>query len=92
MKSDGSNVRRLTTNPGQDIRPRFSPDGRRIAFTSNRDGNYEIYLMNADGSGLVRLTNHSEQDDCACWHPTGRSLIVVSERAGRHDLYEIVVP
>jgi Tol biopolymer transport system component len=80
-------VRRLTENPRQDIRPRISPDGRRIAFTSGRDGNYEIYVMQADGSNTQRLTVNPERDDYASWHPDSRHLVYVSERHGRHDLY-----
>ena len=46
MNADGSDLKRLTRSPGLDVRPAWSPDGSRIAFTSNRDGNYEIYVMN----------------------------------------------
>ncbi len=49
MRADGSDARRLTNNAAFDAGPTFSPDGRRIAFVSHRDGNYEIYLMNAEG-------------------------------------------
>ena len=84
-----SSYRRLTNSPRQDLRPRISPEGSRIAFTSNRDGNYEIYVMKLDGSGLVRLTDNVEQDDFPVWDPDGKSLIVVSERDGQSDLYRI---
>ena len=43
---DGKNLRRLTAGPKVDERPAFSPDGSKLAFQSNRDGNYEIYVMN----------------------------------------------
>src|SRR5439155_25675191 len=46
---DGTGLVQLTTSPGQDNNPNFSPDGSRIVFESGRDGNYEIYVMNADG-------------------------------------------
>ena len=43
---DGRNIKRLTAGPRADQRPSFSPDGSKLAFQSNRDGNYEIYVMN----------------------------------------------
>ena len=49
MSADGADPVRLTASPGYDENPSWSPDGRRIAFDSMRDGNLEIYVMNADG-------------------------------------------
>ena len=92
MDANGSDTRRLTDSPTQDIRPRYSPDGRRIAFTSHRDGNAEIYVMNADGSGLRRITENDERDDYADWHPDGKRLVIVGERQGRFDLHLVQVP
>jgi len=77
MDADGSNVQRLTKSPGMDIRPAWSPDGKRIVFTSNRDGNYEIYMMSADGSSVRRVTNHPEKDDYATWHPDGKRILFI---------------
>ncbi|NIM52761.1 MAG: hypothetical protein GTO22_26535, partial [Gemmatimonadales bacterium] len=48
--------------PADDREPAWSPDGTRIAFASNRDGNYEIYVMDADGSNPVRLTDNPAGD------------------------------
>jgi Tol biopolymer transport system component len=62
MDFDGSNVVRLTSSPGLDRFPIFSPDGTKIAFTSSRDGNTEIYIMNADGTGQTRITNRPGGD------------------------------
>ncbi len=52
----------------------------RVAFTSNRDGNREIYVMNADGTNQVRLTNNSVVDDHPTWSPDGTKISFVSEK------------
>ena len=54
MNDDGTQVTRLTDGP--DANPRWSPDGKRLAFISVRDGDDEIYSMNLDGTGLTNLT------------------------------------
>ena len=69
MNADGSGVARLTNNSADDYLASWSPDGRRIAFISTRDGNFEIYAMNADGSGVARLTNNSADDRAPSWGP-----------------------
>ena len=56
MNADGTLQTRLTSDPGSDDLPAWSPDGARITFASGRDGNIEIYVMNADGSNQTRLT------------------------------------
>lgn len=56
-------VTRLTNDPADDRHPAWSPDGTMIAFSSDRDGNSELYVMNADGSGKNRITNRPEAFD-----------------------------
>jgi dipeptidyl aminopeptidase/acylaminoacyl peptidase len=71
---DGSGERRLTDTPDLDGFPTWSPDGRRIAFTSDRDGgNWEIYVMDSDGTHQRRLTKTPEDEAGAAWSPDGRT-------------------
>ena len=71
--------RRLTDHAAADTRPRWSPDGRRIAFVSTRDGNSEIYEMGIDGGEARRLTKSGERESSPRYLPTG-DLIYVVER------------
>ena len=59
----------------------------RIAFASNRDGNFEIYVMNADGSGVTQLTNNSAFAGSPAWSPDGRRIAFNSYRDGDHEIY-----
>jgi Tol biopolymer transport system component len=65
----GATVTRLTNNSANDVYPSWSPDASKIAFASNRNGNYEIYAMNANGSGVSRLTSNSALDVWPAWGP-----------------------
>jgi TolB protein len=67
----------------------WSPDGRRLAFTSNRDGNAELYVMNRDGSGLRRLTSHPAIDTTPTWSPGGSELAFTSDRTGSPQIYVV---
>jgi TolB protein len=71
----------------QNYLPAWSPDGSKIAYTSNGDGNPEIYIMNADGSGRRRMTNHPSIDVNPTWSPTGNQIAWVSERTGTPKIY-----
>ena len=64
-----------------------APTTPKILFTSSRDGNYEVYMMNPDGSGQVNLTKHRASDFGAVWSPTGEQILFVSNRGGTRDLY-----
>jgi Tol biopolymer transport system component len=67
MNADGSGLIQLTSAAGGSGGPRWSSDGTRIVFGSDRDGNGEIYVADADGSNIVRLTNHAANDTWAAW-------------------------
>ena len=90
MDADGGNQQNLTNNPSDDRSPSWSPDGKRIAFHSNREGrfNYEIYVMDADGGNLQRLTENPNLDEDPAWSPDGERIVFSSAREGHvvHNL------
>lgn len=81
-------ARQLTFAEGNDLAPIFSPDGKRIVFESNRDGNSEIYVMNVDGSNQRNISNSpSTNDQGPIWSPDGKQVLFYSGRAGNWDLF-----
>jgi Tol biopolymer transport system component len=88
----------LTHNPATDDNFRWSPDGQHIAFSSDRDGNKEIYLLDVqatlqgqEDSGLIRLTDNPTVDVPSGWSPDGTRLLFLSERDGNLDVYVMAV-
>src|SRR5438876_3364614 len=92
-----SNLAQLTkltpaTDTASASDPAFSPDGSRIAFVSQRDGNAEIYVMNADGTGTTRITNDPQPDGRPCFMPDGQSVVFHSSRtAGKQQIWAVNV-
>ncbi len=80
-------IRRLTNHEAGGESPVWSPDGKHIAFTSRRDGNYDIYVMEADGSNPRRLTNHEADDWSPVWSPDGQHIAFTSNRDDNSDIY-----
>jgi tetratricopeptide (TPR) repeat protein len=76
----GAHAFRQLTDRAEDTAP--ASHGSRIAFMSNRDGNWEVYIMNEDGSGLKRLTNNAANDGLPTWSPDGQTLAFVSNQGG----------
>jgi hypothetical protein len=76
---DGSNKRRVTTIDSIEKGLSFSPDGAKIAFCSNHEGNYEIYVVNIDGSNLVRITHNDSPNSpgSPAWSPDGKIIAYV---------------
>src|SRR5437899_5113679 len=75
---DGTNVRRLTSHPGIESGPRFSPDGSMIAFTGRYEGNTDVYVVPMAGGVPTRLTWHPLPDIVLGFTPDGRSILYSS--------------
>jgi len=87
--ADGSGARQLIGGSGGYSGWSWSPDGRRLAFASDRGGSWDIYSLAADGTGLARLTVSPSQDGWPVWLPDGASLVFVSTRSDRAQLYRV---
>ncbi len=86
MGADGSNVARLTNAAGSNIFPVFSPDGRKIAFASDRDGDFlQIHVMDADGSNVTRLTSPPGGSAAPAFSPDGSRIVFTSNRDAPSD-------
>ena len=77
---NGQNTQRLTVNRARDAYPRFSPDGKWIAFSSDRNGNLDVFIIAASGGTARQLTFHSADDTVLGWTPDGRGVLFSSNR------------
>ncbi len=87
MQPDGSNVTQITAHSATDNYPHVSPDGTKILFTSDRDGDDDIYVMNVDGTNIANLTNSSDSETMGLWSPDGSKIAFVGEQNGNKDIY-----
>jgi dipeptidyl aminopeptidase/acylaminoacyl peptidase len=81
-RSNLAQFTKLSPDTGSATEPAFSPDGSRIAFVSQRDGNGEVYVMNADGTGSTRVTNDPLTDGRPTFTPDGQTIVFHSSRGG----------
>ncbi len=89
---EGGRAMRLTIHESYDDLPAWSPDGKTIAFSSDRTGNDDVYLMDATGGSATQLTCHDAWDAVQCWSPDGGSVLFVSRRdTTENEPYEIPV-
>lgn len=77
----------LTTDPANDMRPSWSPDGSLIAFFSLRSGNYDIWVMDSDGQNQRQLTDDPADDRRPAWSPDGKYIAFDSDRGGPRDIW-----
>ena len=88
MNANGSDQTNITMDPANEADPALCSDGLRVAFTSDRDGHSNIYLMNFDGTGLKRLTNTVWTESQPAWSPDCSKIVFTrgfGPRAG--DIY-----
>ncbi len=90
---DGYALRQLTHDPADDVQPRFSPDGQRIVFASNRSGNWDLWIVSLDGTGLVRLTDDPTHEIAPAWSPDGKQVAYTAwgRRSGQWEIWTVDV-
>jgi tricorn protease len=77
---NGQNIQRMTVNRARDVYGRFSPDGKWIAFSSDRNGNLDVFIIPASGGTAKQLTSHSADDTVLGWSADSRSVLFSSNR------------
>lgn len=80
VSSEGGIARRLTSHPGLEYGPKFSPDGKYIAFTASYDGNKDVFVIPSTGGEPKKLTFHPGIDELVDWYPDGKNLLFRSTR------------
>lgn len=81
-RADGTDTVNLTKNAADDIDGAWSPEGKLVAFASNRSGNYDIFVMNDDGSNVRQLTSDGADDTQPRWSPDGTKIVFTSKKDG----------
>lgn len=89
INADGTGLQQLTNIPGADFEPAWSPDDNRIAFTSIRDGNKQIYVLELDSLAVTRLTELDANNESSqpAWSPDGKQIAYMMKRVGTHQLW-----
>jgi Tol biopolymer transport system component len=79
----------VVTSTRQDVMPRFSPDGRKIAFSSDRAGNFQVWVCDRDGTNAVQLTTFQGVNFFPSWSPDGQRIAFSSNTSGQFEIYVI---
>lgn len=91
VAAEGGKAVRLTAMDGNESRPAFSPDGKWIAFSSNQDGNNNVYLIPVDGGKIKQLTFHSASDLVESWSWDSKQIYFTSDRYNNMTIYRVAI-
>jgi TolB protein len=83
---------RLTRDPASEGIASWSPDGKRLVFSSDRDGDWDLYLLSLANGAARRLTSDPGTDTFPAWSPDGKAIAFVSDRSGNADIYLMDAP
>ncbi len=87
IPKQGGEAIKLSSPAGVELFPKFSPDGKSIAFTGNYDGNKDVYVIPTSGGIPLRLTSHGYTDRVVGWQPDGKRILFASERESGRDRF-----
>lgn len=91
MSLDGKSLERITNGPrgAMNVEPAVSPDGSKIAFSSDRNGRPHIFVMNADGTGVKQITIAGEYNASPRWSPDGKRIVFAGNDKGHFDIFTV---
>ena len=87
VNKSGGTAQKISSAAGEEIWPKFSPDGKTIAFSANYDGNTDVYVIPGTGGIPARLTYHGYYDQVLDWHPDGKNILFLSSRESGRQRY-----
>ncbi|WP_343746488.1 PDZ domain-containing protein [Chitinophaga sp.] len=87
VPKEGGTAVKITSPAGMEMFPRFSPDGNKLAFSANYDGNLDVYVMPVTGGVPFRLTQHGGADNLVDWTPDGKQVLFASKRESTKDRF-----
>lgn len=86
-RTDSRVVTQLTQDPADDVTPTLSPDGKRVAFASNRGGNWDLFVMPVQGGRALRLTSEPSDELMPSWSPDGKKIVYNRVNGGKHEMW-----